>query len=79
VASWPEIRGGGRSQTTNLKPMDRTENIAAPLTCDRCGAHEAHEVAGQKLCENCYVGAGSCCPGWGEDEEPPGPRDCPRG
>lgn len=47
----------------NLSPSDEKP------VCDVCGAFEAREFGGRHLCDDCYAGAGSCCPGWGDAED----------
>jgi hypothetical protein len=36
--------------------------------CDVCGAHDATGFGDRRLCTDCYVGCGSCCPEFGKDD-----------
>ena len=37
--------------------------------CGNCGVFDANEIAGEWLCEDCYVDAGACCAGSGSESE----------
>lgn len=37
----------------------------AETACDLCGRFGAFVVAGRRLCADCYVNSGSCCPEFG--------------
>ena len=41
----------------------------SPPACDFCGRAEAHELAGQFICDDCYIAKGSCCATDDEGEE----------
>lgn len=53
----------------NLEASTPAETGAADLqedaTCDLCGRFGAFVVAGRRLCADCYVNSGSCCPEFG--------------
>ena len=36
--------------------------------CEKCGRFGAYRFSGHTLCEECYEGAGSCCPEFGQDD-----------
>ncbi len=36
--------------------------------CDVCGRFGAFRFGDRTLCEDCYVGCGSCCPEFGKDD-----------
>ncbi len=37
--------------------------------CDFCGRPEAHQVADQFICDDCYIAKGSCCAGEDDEED----------
>ena len=37
-------------------------------SCDFCGAPETTNVAGQMICDDCYIARGSCCAEWPEED-----------
>lgn len=36
--------------------------------CDVCGKFGAFHFGDRVLCQECYVGSGSCCPEFGKDD-----------
>ncbi len=36
--------------------------------CDACGRFGAFHFGERTLCQDCYAGAGSCCPEFGKDD-----------
>ena len=49
---------------TESFPVEKSE----AERCNRCGVFGANEIAGEWLCQDCYVNAGACCAGC-EDED----------
>lgn len=50
------------------QPHNTALHADEKATCDRCGKFDAFDIAGRKLCGDCYQIAGSCCPEFGADD-----------
>jgi hypothetical protein len=49
--------------------MDEEIKTEEQLTCDECGRFGIVDFGEKKLCVDCYGTSGSCCPGFGREEE----------
>lgn len=52
----------------DAKPTCQAPVPDRELVCDECGAAGAFSFGDVKLCMDCYVAKGSCCPEFGKDD-----------
>ncbi len=47
---------------------DKNQIFTEEKACEQCGRYGAFEFSGTALCEDCYQGCGSCCPGFDDKD-----------
>ena len=58
------MKTSSKQERDSVPRLELDENAV----CERCGRFGAYRLGDRSLCEDCYMGCGSCCLEFGKDD-----------